>query len=195
MGTPTPPNVGAVPTDLVKLLKPVEPAHKLILHEILGGWRMPDLTISPNGKAYLHRWHVVPRNAYGNVYLHLQVADDPERPMHDHEYDNQSVILAGGYVEEFWKFPPATGTKGVRTVKAGDVVHRKADEAHRLKLLTDAAGLPDPGYTISLFTTGPRVRDWGFWMDEEHGGRWAHWQTVTEGDYRESGVSKWKEKS
>ena len=160
------------------ILDHVAAEHVEIIKSILGKYRPPDFEIMPGGKPYIYRWYVVPRRLVGaNIYLHLQVADDPERPMHDHPWDNQSVILAGGYVEDYWKYPPATGTKGQRIVKAGDVVHRKADEAHRLKLLTDAAGLPDPGYTISLFSTGPVVREWGFWTDEEHGGRWVDQST------------------
>jgi hypothetical protein len=155
-----------------------------LLIEFIGGWREPDLTIAPDAEPYLHRWHVIPRNDFANVYLHVQVGDDPERPMHDHEYDNQSVILAGGYVETYqhvahgkllWE--PST-----RIVHKGMTVHRKAEEAHRLKLL------PDAPYAITLFTTGPRQREWGFWLDKG----WTPWHEVTEGDYREGGVSTWK---
>jgi hypothetical protein len=143
--------------------------------------RSPDLVIAPDGVPYIYRWHLIPRRAVGaNVYLHLQVADDPERPLHDHPWDNQSVILSGGYREVYWKFPPATGTKGERIVKAGDVVSRKAEEAHRIFLLRDALGELLHPYTISLFTTGPVIRDWGFWFDEEHGGTWVSHDQVIE---------------
>ena len=48
---------------------------------ILGEWREPDMTIAPDGIPYLYRWHVIPRNKTANVYFHIQVADDPERPL------------------------------------------------------------------------------------------------------------------
>lgn len=139
----------------------VTPEDRKLLVSMLGGkWREPDAIIAPDGKPYIYRWHLVPRNDVGNAYLHLQVADDPERPLHDHPYDNQSVILAGGYRETYWLYPPATSTQGERKVKVGSVVQRQAEQAHRLFLL------PDCPYTISLFSTGPRIREWGFWFDQ-----------------------------
>jgi hypothetical protein len=39
-------------------------------------------------------------------------------------------------------------------------VYRKAIDAHRLDL-------PDGvRYSMSLFTTGPKIRDWGFWLPD-----------------------------
>lgn len=140
------------------------------LHQIVGegdgGYvRLPDLIISPNGQPYIYRWYVIPRQAVGaNVYLHLQVADDPERPLHDHPWNNQSVILAGGYREVYCAAGGAGGKHlresrtHERLVLKGRTVHRRAEEAHRLFL---APGCP---YTISLFSTGPVVREWGFWF-------------------------------
>lgn len=128
--------------------------------------REPDLTVAPDGKPYLYRWHVIPRNRQANIYLHIQVASDPEPALHDHPWDNQSVILAGGY-DEIWDAAPGidqkfsiTPLRGYREPRKGDVVHRKADVAHRLLL---PEGIP---YTISLFSTGPKHRKWGFWFPE-----------------------------
>ena len=123
------------------------------------GLRAPDEIIAPDGEPYIYRWHIIPRRMVGgNVYLHHQVRDDPERPLHDHPWDNQSVILAGGYEETFQLDAP----KGViqkRVVRAGDTIQRKAGEAHRLRLLP---GVP---CSISLFSTGPVLREWGFWTE------------------------------
>lgn len=119
-------------------------------------YREPDLIIAPDGNPYLYRWHVVPRNKDANIYLHVQVAHDPERPLHDHPWDNTSVILSGGYNEIIQPAPPyGMAYKAVR--EKGEVIHRAAKTAHRL-LLPD--GVP---YTMTLFSTGPTVRDWGFW--------------------------------
>lgn len=155
--------------------------------------RTPDLTIAPDGVPYLYRWHMLPRNNHANVYLHLQVGDDPERPLHDHQYDNQSVILAGGYVETYILAPDVgshnrDAVTRHREVRAGRTIHRRAEEAHRLRLL------PDASYAITLFTTGPRIREWGFWTEMG----WVPWTELlatddqTGEDYRKSGVSKWK---
>lgn len=136
---------------------------------------LPAMTIAPSGKPYLYRWRLTPKGVGANVLLHLQVASDPERPLHDHPWDNQSVILAGGYDEQLSnslpighpdckevKFYYERGAPGafVRHLRKGSVVHRKAEEAHRLILP------PEIPYTISLFTTGPKTREWGFYMPE-----------------------------
>lgn len=130
---------------------------------ILGGeLHAPDLEIAPDGTPYLYRWHVIPRNREANVYLHVQVASDPERPLHDHPWDNQSVILAGGYIEIVQKTPPL-GRETRTTRYLGDTVHREAEEAHRLIL---PFSVP---YTMTLFTTGPTRRTWGFWIANHRG--------------------------
>lgn len=146
----------------------------------LGAPRAPDLVIAPRGVPYLYRWHAFERNADANVYFHVQVGDDPERPLHDHQYASQSVILAGGYEETYQTRPPR-GPLHKRVLRKGDTAHRSEIEAHRLKLLGD--------YSISLFSTGPRVREWGFWIDNV----WHPWSEVTEGDYRVGGVSQWRD--
>lgn len=127
--------------------------------------RNPDLIIGEDGVAYLNRWHLIPRNDLGNVYFHIQTSSDPQRPEHDHPWDNTSVILSGGY-DELWRPMPwlqphyeeAASMGCVRELRKGDVVHRSASEAHRLILP------PQFKYTMTLFTTGPKARDWGFWF-------------------------------
>lgn len=139
---------------------------------IVGEIRQPDLEIAPDGGAtYLHRWHVLPPKGPANVYLHVQTRDDPERPLHDHPWDNCSVILSGGYKEtlclsEGEPHPDIT-CKYVRL--EGDVIYRRAAQAHRLELL-----YREP-YAMTLFTTGPKVRDWGFWYPQG----WRDWRDVT----------------
>lgn len=127
---------------------------------ILGDYRDPDLIIAPDGEPYLYRWHVIPRRAVGaNVYFHIQTASDPDRPLHDHPWANQSVILAGCYDEVVQDHPPSGPTRRAWRVK-GDCIQRPAFQAHRLILPSETP------YTMTLFTTGPKVRDWGFWTPE-----------------------------
>lgn len=141
-----------------------------LVREVLGGkLREPDMCIAPDGNPYLYRWNVL-RRIEATTYLHLQVASDPERPLHDHPWDNTSVILRGAYNERMYEgFTP--GTEGrtahwtrvietnAHTIRReqGDVVHRKAEWPHRLFLPLHVP------YTITLFTTGPKRRQWGFW--------------------------------
>lgn len=122
----------------------------------------PDLLIAPEGedKPYLYRWHVIDRNNLGNVYFHVQVASDPERPLHDHPWPNMSNILSGGYDELYQPYPEIYTTKHRRSLRKGDTVYRTAQEAHRLILPHEFK------YTMTLFSTGPKVRDWGFWYPD-----------------------------
>jgi hypothetical protein len=121
----------------------------------------PDLIIAPDGNPYLYRWEIIPRNKEGNIYFHIQVASDPERPLHDHPWDNFSVILSGGY-DEIWcrDPPPLRGVEVTRKFRKGNTIYRRATEAHRLVLP------PDIPYTMTLFTTGPKIREWGFWYPD-----------------------------
>ncbi len=135
-------------------------ADYLKLIDTLGGWRPPDLTISPSGSPYLARWHVIPRNADANVYLHVQVSDDPRDELHDHPWSNVSVILAGGYIELLSQTPSlSNGTNPTVYVRnPGDTIFREAHWAHRLIMRAP--------YTMTLFSTGPKVREWGYWFPD-----------------------------
>lgn len=146
-----------------------------------GGLRLltPDLIIAPKGSPYLYRWHLIPRRSVGaNVYFHIQVQSDPERPLHDHPWDNTSVILSGGYKEVICAGPP-NGPVLTMERRKGDTIFRKAEAAHRLIL-------PDEiPYTMTLFSTGPVLRPWGFW-------RGAHWIPEDQFVEERDGVSREK---
>lgn len=135
---------------------------RLIFNQMVPDGRAPDLTISPDGTPYLYRWYIVPRRAIGaNVYFHIQVASDPERPLHDHPWDNQSVILEGYYHERIQERPPYDMATTLRR-REGQVIHRRAEAAHRLILPEEVP------YMMSLFTSGPVVNDWGFWIKDKY---------------------------
>ena len=54
-----------------------------------------DLVIRPG---YMHRWYIIPRNKYFNIYFHEFVgSDDPI--YHDHPWYSWGFILEGSYVE------------------------------------------------------------------------------------------------
>ncbi len=129
-----------------------------------GGMRIwaPDLVISPDGNPYLYRWHLTEHKLPAQVYFHIQVADDPARPLHNHPWDNMSVILSGGYKETLSCFEgrPTQISTSVFIRSKGDVIYRRSGQAHRLEM---QYGVP---YTMTLFSTGPKVRDWGFWYPD-----------------------------
>jgi hypothetical protein len=159
---------------MVPIFTQMSTEHLAIARMYLGDLeREPNLVIAPDGEPYLYRWFMVPHNKKANVYFHVQVGDDPERPLHDHPWDNFSVILAGGYDEIIQPLPP-DGT--VRTIRRepGNVIFRTAYCAHRLLLPTGRK------YTMSLFSTGPTIKAWGFWY--ENGWRDAKEVTVLQGN-------------
>jgi hypothetical protein len=114
------------------------------------------------------RWWIIPRNDWFNIYLHLWLQSDQDETLHDHMYDNVSIVLEGKYYEEFRdeKF-------SVR--KAGDVVMRRAATPHRVHV-------PDKRLVVSLFVTGRRYREWGFHCPQG----WIHWQNfiLSDGGHR-----------
>lgn len=158
------------------------PEDRAWCEDVLGFWRDPDLTIGQ--PVYLHRWHVFPRNPLGNCYLHIQVASDPDRPLHDHPADNMSVIISGGYDELLQDRPWPGGYVQIKKRRKGDVVYRVGDQPHRLVL---PEGTP---YTITLFSSGPKVRDWGFWCEVHGRPTWVSHEECVE--LLPDGRSVWK---
>lgn len=125
--------------------------------------REPDFII---GDDYMRRWWVIPRNKSCNVYLHEILHSDDDRAMHDHPWANTSLLIAGSYIEHT--------PEGTFIRRAGDVVQRAAESLHRLEVI--------PGErAISLFMTGPIVREWGFACPNG----WVHWRDFV--DDRDAG--------
>ena len=128
--------------------------------------RSPDVVI---GDDYLRRWWVAPRNAFANVYLHEFRRSDDERALHDHPWANGSYIIEGRYIEHT--------PDGQFLRVAGDFVSRPAEALHRIELI---GGQP----AVSLFTTGPKIREWGFACPQG----WRHWtEFCAEGDNTQVG--------
>lgn len=122
--------------------------------------RAPDVVI---GADYLRRWWVVPRNAHCNVYLHDIRQSDDDRALHDHPWVNRSLLIFGRYIEHT--------PDGSFERRAGDLVERAATALHRLEII--------PGErAISLFITGPRIREWGFACPQG----WIPWRDFTDPD-------------
>lgn len=126
--------------------------------------RPPDFIIGEVSAPYLKRWWAIPRNKWFNIYWHEILKGDDDRARHDHPWWNLSIILRGGY----WEDTP-TGTKWRG---AGAFILRPATALHILRL--------EPGQkksTISLFITGPIIREWGFACPKG----WRHWKDFVAG--------------
>lgn len=135
--------------------------------------RDPDFVIG-GATPYLLRWWLVPRNKIFNVYLHVMLRDDDDRALHDHPWSSLSLLLGsvqdGGFRKSgvLWEvFSAGNGLITQRRITAGALVYRSARFAHRLVV-------PQAG-VMTIFVTGPRVREWGFWCERG----WRHWEEFT----------------
>lgn len=129
--------------------------------------RPPDIIIGEPD--YMRRWYLIPRNPILNVYLHDIARSDDDRALHDHPWPNMTILLVGMYVEHTIR---AGGIHDRTIRRAGDIVLRAPRSAHRLELLRESK-------PVSLFITGPRLRQWGFHCPEAG---WRHWRDFTAGD-------------
>jgi hypothetical protein len=123
--------------------------------------RPPDFIIGTAEEPYMHRWWVIPRNRFFNIYLHNIKRDDADYALHDHPWMNLSIVLKGGYYEVTPLWRPSVRAPQPLTHTAwkrpGSWTLRRPTSAHRLMVESSN------GPTWSLFITGPVMRSWGFW--------------------------------
>ena len=140
--------------------------------------KAPDFIVGDPKNPYLLRWWILPRNRFFNIYLHKFLRDDDARALHDHPYFSISIILKGCYFEQLFAYPQAVKKtysmlKFFRFKKrvAGQVIFRRASTAHKIILKNKKP-------CWSLFITGPRVREWGFYYPEG----WRPWRDFVSED-------------
>lgn len=119
---------------------------------VIAAWE-PNETLGNGISPYLQRWYVQRDKEVGNMFVHVIHRSDAEDELHDHPFDNVTIVL-DGEIEEILP-------EGGRMLQPGDIVVRKAADLHRLVI-----GQP----VTTLFVTGPKIREWGFDMD----GAWMH---------------------
>lgn len=105
-----------------------------------------------SGDLYFDRFFIFRSEKFA-ILLHKFYSSD--QYLHCHPWWNFSFVLAGGYDEE--RFDST-----IRTYKPGSFTFRQAEVFHRI------AKINKPGFTWSLFITGPRKRTWGQIKD----GKW-----------------------
>jgi len=110
--------------------------------------REPDFVVGGRQAPYMLRWWVLPRNRFFNVYVHMFLRDDDDRALHDHPWASLSLLCRGTLTE--------VTHDSIKTILAGEWSFRSATLAHRLVVP------PQKECPITLFITGPRVREWGF---------------------------------
>lgn len=135
--------------------------------------RPPDFIIG-EPYSYMHRWYIIPRNKWFNIYLHEYWGDDSDEVTHDHPWKSWSLCLQGYLREEIG----TVGPKATRFIGPGDFVYRNETFAHRLSLVENQETQP-----VTLFITGRAVREWGFHCPKG----WKHWKEFT--DFYKTGHS------
>ncbi len=152
---------------------PTARLHMLAVANQVMQLRAPDFIVGGADNPYLLRWYLTPRDDGAGIYLHRFLRSDDDRALHDHPWDSTTWILQGGYVEHL-----PGGTWVCRA--QGWVGSRMATDPHRVELHTDAQGQPLPA--VTLFTHGPKLRDWGFLCPQG----WRPWQEFV--DARDHGA-------
>jgi hypothetical protein len=138
----------------------------------------PDFVIGPHDDPYMHRWYVIPRNRWFNIYLHEFHRSDDDRATHTHPWLSVSLML-NGVIQEIIEDPDAPWFQGKnvartdRWIEKGAITYRSAKMAHRIVLFND--DWLEHGNPITLFITGPRIREWGFHCPKG----WVHWKDFT----------------
>lgn len=152
----------------------------------------PHLIIPNTRGIYLRRWfctrwsddnHQWKGRRLPNMYLHNMLDHDDDRALHDHPWDNLSIVLWGGYIEHVFAYPPEEGQPLPPVIqkrrRMGSIVYRPAHMAHRLELYQEPVGVltaicniaganiqPTLRPCWTLFLTWRKTRDWGFWCEK-----------------------------
>ena len=111
----------------------------------------PDEIIYSDNKEYMYRWYIKKDKNSGNIYLHSFLLSDDDRAQHDHPWPSLSFIVQGSYLDHI----------GNDTFlrQEGDIVFRDDKQHHRVELI-------DNKPAITLFITGSKTKDWGFFCPE-----------------------------
>ena len=122
----------------------------------------PDLHLA----GYLKRWWILPRNKWINIYLHCFEGNDDDRALHDHPWPSVSFLLWGQLWEEYEKdIGEGERLKIFRGIVWFLPYFRAATHSHLMSISTKKAW--------TMFCTGPRQRDWGFWEETEDDPVWT----------------------
>jgi hypothetical protein len=117
-----------------------------------------------DGSLYLERT-VLLRVRGWELVLHRFHRSDTDPHPHDHSRGFWSLMLWGGYIEEFHHHD---GGVEYRTVRPGMLVRRQAEDRHRILLHYQRKA-------VTLLFRGPEVREWYFWVSPIHRIPWREY--------------------
>ena len=100
---------------------------------------------------YLERWMLDLR--LFSIRIHHFRSNDDDRALHDHPWSFLTFILKGGYTD--------VSDIGDKHLKRFSFNYRHATHKHTVEV--------DPGGVWTLCLTGPKHRNWGFWVPKKDG--------------------------
>ena len=107
-----------------------------------------------DNELYLTRYYVIkkPFSWFPGIYIHYFHSGDNDLELHDHPWSRSfSIILKGSYREEY----RINNSVSSRILSPGNINFVSGSKFHRVDLLDKQVW--------TLFISGPRVKDWGFW--------------------------------
>lgn len=114
--------------------------------------------VSKEGILYFKRYAIIECKFF-NIYIHYIYQSDKDKHLHDHPWNYTSIVLSGSFRE---KHKPLHGESPFKNLCRFNISRAKANRFHKiLKLRTKKV--------ITLFFTGPRIREWGYEVD----GKWV----------------------
>jgi hypothetical protein len=137
--------------------------------------REPNQIIARNGSPYLFRWMLGRKMEFPsfdngklngmsadwfpseieNIYLHKFIRSDRDDP-HSHPWGNVTLVVSGSYDEDVFINDDQTHV-GTFHRTAGDIVVRRPNAIHAITHTSEDC--------VTLFVTGPKMQDWGFYQD------------------------------
>ena len=148
--------------------KNTEKSLLVFLHEITPALRIRHIP-RDDGKPYMTRYAIhgwMPEDGEDkkyplSIYLHQFHTPDYDPAPHSHPWAwARSLVLTGGYTEKRLVLPRpgvAVEVEVTSQVKAGDLNRLEPDTYHVITELH--------GETWTLFSAGPKLGTWGFWVD------------------------------
>jgi hypothetical protein len=112
-----------------------------------------------DGIPYLERYYIFHSDQFKflpGVYLHKFLSSDEDVELHDHPWRlSGSLILTGGYLEQRRYNKGDNQLVLTHLLSPGSINIIKGSTFHRVDLIED--------FAWTLFVSGNKVRDWGFW--------------------------------
>ena len=126
--------------------------------------------IDRDGDPYLIRYYLIRESDLG-VYLHQFFDSDRDTWLHDHPWNSGNILLKNGYYEELFD---SNMNRYREWRNRGYFGSRNATTFHRIIIPNHYKGK-----VWTLFWRGPKLKDWGFLVDDE---KWVQHDEYLRGD-------------